>query len=187
MMISKLLKEANDESVISKDEVLDILTQVTSVYAGAAKSMGAPESRLFDASPGRLVTTNSISVQACILSTVLARLREDRLPPENDMSEDNMSEDNTFGIPLDSSLTWVEDQLNRSTFSVGEMVMPQQAEHIDSEPAMFGQPHDIGSSTSKMQEGLDFVLDDDIINSRYFDAGLLSWDDPGGEPRRFEQ
>ncbi|KAF4973568.1 hypothetical protein FSARC_177 [Fusarium sarcochroum] len=174
IMMVKLFKQANDESVISKVDVIGIITQVTNTYVVAARSMEVPEPRVFDVRSDRLLTRNAISVQARLLSVILARLKADSKAIENDLSIQKM-----FDIPLDSSLTWIEDQLNRSTFPSHETVEPQQAENIDLDATTVGQPHDIGSPTPQIHENLDLMFDDDPVDSRYFDIGLLSWDEPG--------
>ncbi|EWZ78270.1 hypothetical protein FOWG_17420 [Fusarium oxysporum f. sp. lycopersici MN25] len=174
MMIPKLLRQTVDEPAISRTEALNVLTQVTTTYAIAAKSMGNPEPRVLESRMENTGATNAVSVQAHLLSAILARLKADVSLAENDLTTQSMS-----SIPSGTSLSWIEDQLNRSTlFSDGRME-PQQAEYIDLGVPTASHPHDIGSLTPQMNEGLDLMLDNDFINSRYFDVGLSSWDEPG--------
>ncbi|WKT43885.1 hypothetical protein QSH57_008738 [Fusarium oxysporum f. sp. vasinfectum] len=174
MMIPKLLRQTVDEPVISRTEALNVLTQVTTTYVIAAKSMGNPEPRVLESRMENTGATNAVSVQAHLLSAILARLKADVSLAENDLTTQSVS-----SIPSGTSLSWIEDQLNRSTlFSDGRME-PQQAEYIDLDVPTASHPHDIGSLTPQMNEGLDLMLDNDFINSRYFDVGLSSWDEPG--------
>lgn len=162
MMVPKLLRQDIDESLIPKTETVETFTQVTATYVAAAKSMGSSEARTFDP------RNNAVSAQAHLLSAILARLKADlsQSDPESIMPE------NTSG----SGLSWIEDQLNRSTlFSDGRME-PQQSDYIDMDA---GQPEEMSSLMAQGYERLDLMLDDDFMNSRYFDVGLLSWDEPG--------
>ncbi|KAF9776889.1 hypothetical protein IL306_004859 [Fusarium sp. DS 682] len=162
MMIPKLLRQDIDESLIPKSETVETFTQVTATYVAAAKSMGSSETRTFDP------RNNAVAAQAHLLSAILARLKADlsQSDPELIMPEN----------PSGAGLSWIEDQLNRSTlFSDGRMEA-QQPEYIDVDA---GQTEDMSSFMGQGYEGLDLMLDDDFMNSRYFDVGLLSWDEPG--------
>ncbi|KAH7216975.1 uncharacterized protein BKA55DRAFT_697682 [Fusarium redolens] len=168
MMIPKLLRQDVDESLISKNEAVNTLTQVTTAYVVAAKSMGNSESRTFDP------RSNAVSAQAHLLSAILARLKADLSQIDPDLSSGAMPE-NLSG----SGRSWIEDQLNRSTlFSDGRME-PPQSDYIDMDPHTVGQPDEMSSLMPQMYDELDLMLDDDFMNSRYFDVGLLSWDEPG--------
>ncbi|KAF5010639.1 hypothetical protein FDECE_3205 [Fusarium decemcellulare] len=173
MMVPKLLRQANDESVISKNEVLDILTQVTTLYVVTAKSMGSPNLRTYELGPGRVMTTNTVLVQARLLSGILARFKADIVDAENGLTTQS-----TTAISPGPGLTWIERQLNQTRFFDGR-IEPHQADSINLASPTVGQAHDISSLTSEMHGDLDVMLDDDFVNSRYLDVGLLSENEPG--------
>ncbi|KAF4451288.1 Protein priB [Fusarium austroafricanum] len=165
MMIPKLLRQDIDQSIISKNEAVDALTKVTTTYVAAARSMGNAESHVCGSQ------TNAVSVQAHLLSAILARLK-------TDISQTEQSQANHH-TPFSLRVSWIEDQLNRSTlFSDGRMEQ-RQADFIDMDSQTVGQPEEISSLMPQMYEGLGLMLDDEFMNSRYLDVGLLSWDEPG--------
>jgi hypothetical protein len=163
MMIPKLLRQDVNESLISKNEAINTLTHVTTAYVVAAKSMGTSDPR-----------NNAVSAQGHLLSAILARLKADLLQTDPDVISQAVPEN-----PSGSGISWIEDQLNRSTlFSDGRME-PSQSDYIDMDPQTVGQPEEVSSLIPQVYDELDLMLDDDFMNSRYFDVGLLSWDEPG--------
>ncbi|KAL5590340.1 hypothetical protein FOBRF1_013897 [Fusarium oxysporum] len=163
MMIPKLLRQDIDESSISKNEAIDTITQVTSAYVIAAKSMGHSDSQ-----------NNAVLAQAHLLSAILARLKRELTQANSDMISPAMPDNLSI-----SGLSWIEDQLNRSTlFSDGGME-PPLSEYVDMDTQTVGPPEDMSSFIPQMYEELDLMLDDDFVNSKYFEVGLLSWNEPG--------
>ncbi|KAM0082058.1 hypothetical protein ACKRZS_005778 [Fusarium odoratissimum] len=163
MMIPKLLRQDIDESSTSKNEAIDTITQVTSAYVIAAKSMGHSDSQ-----------NNAVLAQAHLLSAILARLKRELTQANSDMISPAMPDNLSI-----SGLSWIEDQLNRSTlFSDGGME-PRLSEYVDMDTQTVGPPEDMSSFIPQMYEELDLMLDDDFVNSKYFEVGLLSWNEPG--------
>ncbi|KAJ3541558.1 hypothetical protein NM208_g4551 [Fusarium decemcellulare] len=173
IMIPELLRQADDESVISKNEVLDILTQVTTIYVVTARSMGSPTLRPYELRLGRVMTTNAVLIQARLLSAILARLRADIVDAENGLTTQS-----TATISPGPGLSWIEHQLNQAMFFDGR-IESHQSDSINLASPTVGQAHDISSLTSEMHDDLDVMLDDDFVNSRYLDVGLSSEDEPG--------
>ncbi|KAF4442068.1 hypothetical protein FACUT_2291 [Fusarium acutatum] len=162
MMIPKLLRQDIDESLISKNEAITTMTQVTAIYVTAAKSMGDSD-----------LQTNAISAQARLLSAILARLKAELVQENTDMNPPAMPDNLSI-----SGLSWIEDQLNRSTlFSDGRME-PPLSEYVDMDTQTLGPNENMSSFIPQMYEELDFMLDDDFVNARYFEVGLLSWNEP---------
>ncbi|KAJ9414106.1 hypothetical protein FOXG_20646 [Fusarium oxysporum f. sp. lycopersici 4287] len=163
MMIPKLLRQDIDESSISKNEAINTITQVTSAYVIAAKSMGHSDPQ-----------NNGVLAQSRLLSAILARLKAELTQTNPDMISSAMPDNISI-----SGLSWIEDQLNRSTlFSDGRME-PSLSEYVDMDTQTVGQPEDMSSFIPQMDEELDHMLDDDFMSSRYFEVGLLSWSEPG--------
>lgn len=163
MMIPKLLRQDIDESSISKNEAINTITQVTSAYVIAAKSMGHSDPQ-----------NNGVLAQSRLLSAILARLKAELTQTNPDMISSAMPDNISI-----SGLSWIEDQLNRSTlFSDGRME-PSLSEYVDMDTQTVGQPEDMSSFIPQMDEELDLMLDDDFMSSRYFEVGLLSWSEPG--------
>ncbi|PNP84186.1 hypothetical protein FNYG_02874 [Fusarium nygamai] len=161
MMIPKLLRQDIDDSSISKNEAVNTISQVTSVYVTAAKSMGHSDPQ-----------NNTISAQARLLSAILARLKAEQTNPDmiSSATPDNLSI---------SGLSWIEDQLNRSTLFCDGRMDPSLSEYVDMNTQTVGPNEDMSSFIPQMYEELDLMLDDDFMNARYFEAGLLSWNEPG--------
>ncbi|KAI1022173.1 hypothetical protein LB504_007294, partial [Fusarium proliferatum] len=160
MLIPKLLRQDIDESPISNTEAIDTITQLASMYVTAAKSMGHYDPQ-----------NNAISSQARLLSAILARLRAELVQTNPDMMSPGMPDNLSI-----SGLSWIEDQLNRSTFSDTRME-PPLSEYVDTQN--MGLDEDMSSFMPQMYEELDPMLDDDFVTSRYFEAGLLPWNEPG--------
>ncbi|ENH62828.1 Protein priB [Fusarium oxysporum f. sp. cubense race 1] len=163
MMIPKLLRQDIDESSISKNEAINTITQVTSAYVIAAKSMGHSDPQ-----------NNAVLAQSRLLSAILARLKAELTQTNPDMISSAMPDNISI-----SGLSWIEDQLNRSTlFSDGRME-PPLSEYVDMDTQTVGQPEDMSSFIPQMYEELDLMSDDDFMSSIYFEVGLLSWNEPG--------
>ncbi|KAH6962707.1 hypothetical protein DER45DRAFT_590643 [Fusarium avenaceum] len=169
MMIPKLISQDVDEIIIPRNEALSILTQVASVYDIAAKSMGNPESSVYN------TNMNSVSVQAHLLLAIVSRLKNGNALVENgptaplDMQDD----------PSSSSMLWVEDQLNRSMLFSGARMRTEQDEYGGLDVQAIEQSGEMNTLIPETYEGFNLMLDDGFINSRYFDAGLVAWDEPG--------
>ncbi|KAF5667501.1 hypothetical protein FDENT_12093 [Fusarium denticulatum] len=160
MMIPKLLKQDIDESSVSKNEAITTISQVRCVYVSAAYSIGTSDPQ-----------TNAVSAQAYLLSTILARLKADLVQANPDMISSAMPDNLSI-----SGLSWIEDQLNRSTlFSDGRME-PLLPEYVDMDAQTV---EDMSSFIPQMYDELGLMLDDDFLNARYLEAGLLSWNEPG--------
>jgi hypothetical protein len=168
MMMPKLIMQDIDGSIIPRNEALGILTQVASVYDIAAKSMGYLESSVYESS------MNSVSVQAHLLSAIVSRLKNDIAQSKNDPTEQDMHED-----PSSTSMMWIEDQLNRSMLFSDARMHPEQDEYIGLDVQGVEQSDEMDTLIPETYEGFDLMLDNDFINSRYFDVGLLAWDEPG--------
>jgi hypothetical protein len=168
MMIPKLITQDVDGSIIPRNEALSILTQAASVYDITAKSMGYPESSVYEPS------MNSVFVQAQLLSAIASRLRKDIVPFENDPTAQDMRED-----PPSSSMMWIEDQLNRSMLFSDARIHPEQDEYVGLDVPAVEQSDEMDTLIPETYEGFDLMLDNDLINSRYFDMGLLAWGEPG--------
>ncbi|KAI1033918.1 hypothetical protein LB503_011008 [Fusarium chuoi] len=162
MMIPKLLRQDIDESPVSETEAIDTITQVASAYVTAAKSMGHYDPQ-----------NNVISAQARLLSAILARLKAELAQTNPGMISPGIPENLSI-----SGLSWLEDQLSRSTFSDARMESPL-SEYVDMDTQNMGLDEDMSSFMPQMYEELDPLLDDDFVNSRYFEVGLLSWNEPG--------
>lgn len=163
MMIPKLLRQDIDESSISNTEAIDTITQLTSVYVTAAKSMGHYDPQ-----------NNAISAQARLLSAILARLRDELVQTNPDMMSPGIPDNLSI-----SGLSWIEDQLDRSTlFSDARMEQPL-TEYVDMDTQTMGPDEYMSSFMPQMNDELDPMLDDEFMNSRYFEVGLLSWNEPG--------
>ncbi|KAF5635804.1 hypothetical protein F52700_5116 [Fusarium sp. NRRL 52700] len=160
MMIPKLLRQDIDESSVSKNAAITTTSQATAVYVSAAKSMGISDPQ-----------TNAVSAQAYLLSTILARLKAELVQANPDMMSPVVPDNLSI-----SGLSWIEDQLNRSTlFSDGTME-PPLSEYVDMDAQT---AEDMSAFIPQMYEELDLMLDDDFLNARYFEVGLLSWNEPG--------
>ncbi|KAF5545957.1 hypothetical protein FMEXI_5873 [Fusarium mexicanum] len=160
MMIPKLLRQDIDESSVSKNEAINTLNQVTSAYVIAAKAMDHSDPQ-----------NNTVLAQAHLLSAILARMKAKLAQANSDMISLAMHENLSI-----SGLSWIEDQLDRSTlFSDGRME-PPLPEYVDMDAQTV---EDMSSFIPQMYEELDFMLDDDFLNARYFEAGLLSWNERG--------
>ncbi|SPJ77919.1 uncharacterized protein FTOL_06346 [Fusarium torulosum] len=168
MMIPKLITQDVDGSIIPRNEALNILTQAASVYDITAKSMGYPESGVYESS------MNSVFVQAHLLSAIASRLRNDIAPFENDPTAQGTRED-----PSSSSMMWIEDQLNRSMLFSDARFHPEQDEYVGLDVQAIEQSDEMDTLIPETYEGLDLMLDNEFINSRYFDMGLLAWGEPG--------
>ncbi|KAG4291786.1 hypothetical protein FPRO06_13039 [Fusarium proliferatum] len=163
MMIPKLLRQDIDESSISKNEAITTITQGTSAYISAANSMGHSDPQ-----------THAISAQARLLSAILARLKAELGQANTDVMSPAMPDNLSI-----SGLSWIEDQLNRSTlFSDGRMEQPV-LDYVDMDTQTMGPDEDMSSFMPQMYDELDPMLDDDFVNSKYSDVGLLSWNEPG--------
>lgn len=169
MMIPKLITQDVDGTIIPRHKALGILSQVASVYDIAAKSMGNPESSVYNTS------MNSVSVQAHLLLAIVCRLKNGSAPFENgptaprDMQED----------PSSSSMLWIEDQLNRSMFFSGARMHTEQDEYAGLDVQAVEQSDGMDTLIPETYEEFNLMLDNGFINSRYFDAGLVPWDEPG--------
>ncbi|KAH7250865.1 hypothetical protein BKA59DRAFT_553522 [Fusarium tricinctum] len=168
MMIPKLIMQDVDGIIIPRNEALSILTRVALVYDIAAKSMGNPESSVYNNS------MNSVSVQAHLLLAIVSRLKNDIAQFENDRTAPDMHED-----PSISSMIWIEDQLNRSMLFSGARMHPEQDEYVSLDVQAVEQSREIEEPIPETCEGFNLMLDNGFINSRFFDAGLVAWDEPG--------
>ncbi|KAF4943644.1 hypothetical protein FGADI_13271 [Fusarium gaditjirri] len=163
MMIPKLLRQDIDETSFSKNEGIKTLTQVTSAYVVAARSMGHSDPQ-----------NNAVSAQARLLSAILVRLKAELTQTNPEIMSPAMPDNLSI-----SGLSWIEDQLNRSTlFSDGGME-PPLSEYVDMDTQTVGPDEDMSSFIPQVYEELDLMLDEDFVNSRYFEVGLLSWNEPG--------
>ncbi|SCN70853.1 unnamed protein product [Fusarium fujikuroi] len=163
MMIPKLLRQDIDESSISKNEAITTITQGTSAYVSAAKSMGHSDPQ-----------THAISAQARLLSAILVRLKAELGQANTDVMSPAMPHNLSI-----SGLSWIEDQLDRSTlFSDGRME-PPLLDYVDMDTQTMGPEENMSSFMPQMYDELDPILDDDFVNSRYLEVGLLSWKEPG--------
>ncbi|KAF5563891.1 hypothetical protein FPHYL_4917 [Fusarium phyllophilum] len=163
MMIPKLLRQDIDESSVSKNAAITTVAQVTSAYVSAAKSMG-------DSDP----QTNAISAQARLFSAILARLKAELMQTNSEMMSPAMPDSLSI-----SGLSWIEDQLNRSTlFSDGRMES-SLSEYVNLDPRTVGPNEDMSSFIPQMYEELDLMLGDDFVNARYSEVGLLPWNETG--------
>ncbi|KAF4473607.1 hypothetical protein FAGAP_12947 [Fusarium agapanthi] len=159
MMIPKLLRQDIDESSVSKNEAINTLDQVTSAYVIAAKSMDHSDPQ-----------NNTVLAQAHLLSAILARMKVELTQANSDMISLAIPENLSI-----SGLSWIEDQLDRSTFFSDGRTEPPLSEYVDMDAQTV---EDMSSFIPQMYE-LDLMLDDDSLNARYFEAGLLSWNESG--------
>ncbi|KAF5962547.1 protein priB [Fusarium bulbicola] len=160
MMIPKLLRQDIDESSVSKNEAINTLNQVTSAYVIAAKSMDHSDPQ-----------NSTVLAQAHLLSAILARMKAELTQANSDMISLAMHENLSI-----SGLSWIEDQLDRSTLLSDARMEPSLSEYVNMDVQ---NVEDMISFIPQMYEELDLALDDDFLNARYFEAGLLSWNEPG--------
>ncbi|KAF5603170.1 uncharacterized protein FSUBG_7394 [Fusarium subglutinans] len=160
MMVPKLLRQDIDESSVSKTEAINTLNQVTSAYVNAAKSMDHSDPQ-----------NNTVLAQAHLLSAILARMKAELTQANSDMISMDMHENLSI-----SGLSWIEDQLDRSTLFSDARMEPSLSEYVNMEVQ---NVEGMSSFIPQMYEELDLVLDDDFLNARYFEAGLLSRNEPG--------
>ncbi|KAF5612337.1 uncharacterized protein FTJAE_14098 [Fusarium tjaetaba] len=163
MMIPKLLRQDIDESSVSKNAAINTVTQVTSAYFSAAKSIGTSDPE-----------NNTVLAQARLLSAILARLKAELAQTNPDMMCPTMPDNLSI-----SGLSWIEDQLNRSTFFSDGRMEPPLSEYVDMDTQTVGPNEDMSSFIPHVYEEFDLMLDDDFVSAKYFEVGLLSWNEPG--------
>ncbi|KAH7144142.1 hypothetical protein B0J13DRAFT_443973, partial [Dactylonectria estremocensis] len=172
MMIPKLLKQVRNVSGGLTHEALDVLAEITTVYMMAAKSLESPDSSS-QMSPNRLSVETAVSAQARLLSAILARLRTDVKEYEDGRSAQEIVD----SLPT-SVFPWIQDQSLHSNFPPGGE-RPEEAGLVGFPVSRFNHFQGNDPPMPDMTEDFGLVLDNDFINSRYIDVGLLSWDEPG--------
>lgn len=167
MMIPKLLKQVSKASGVSIHEALEVLAEVTAVHVTAARSLDGPElPSQMDSNASSV--QNAVSAQARLLSAILTRLRAEAKEYEKGQGAVEPSQS--------SAPAWTQEQpIHSSLAPSGEIVSENGL-------AVFASTdfnHLLDDELVRMNGEFDMVLDNEFIDARYMDVGLLSWDEPG--------
>ncbi|RKK67716.1 hypothetical protein BFJ69_g14241 [Fusarium oxysporum] len=159
MVLPKLLKLGLQLPVVSMHEALEALHNATAAYSNAAGLLGVAKP------PTTSPSDSSLEAQTRLLESILAKLR----------SEVGFNMDKESRTDMQSSTT--------SSTSIEE----QPAGKVTT--SVYGNDIRLVHGELHMQNGIeltpeirnepDFIFDYDFMNSRFIDAGLLSWDEPG--------
>ncbi|KAL5617787.1 hypothetical protein FOVSG1_000009 [Fusarium oxysporum f. sp. vasinfectum] len=159
MVLPKLLKLGLQLPVVSMHEALEALHNATAAYSNAAGLLGVAKP------PTTSPSDSSLEAQTRLLDSILAKLRSE--------VGFNMDKESRTNIqPSTTSSTSIEEQ------PAGKVITSVCDNDIR---LVHGELHmqDGIELTPEIRNEPDFIFDYDFMNSRFIDAGLLSWDEPG--------
>ncbi|KAM5361724.1 hypothetical protein ACJA88_014350 [Fusarium oxysporum] len=159
MVLPKLLKLGLQLPVVSMHEALEALHNATGAYSNAAGLLGVAKP------PTTSPSDSSLEAQARLLESILAKLRSEVGFNIDKESRTNIQSSTT------SSTSIEEQPAGKVTTSVydNDIRLVQGELHMQ----------DGIELTPEVRNEPDFIFDYDFMNSRFIDAGLLSWDEPG--------
>jgi hypothetical protein len=159
MVFPKLLKLAFQLRMVSMHEALEALHNATAAYSNAAGLLGVAKS------PNTSPSDSPLEAQTRLLEAILAKLRSET------------------GFNMDK-----ESRTNRQLSTTGSTSIEEQpADNVTT--SVYDNDIRLVPGELHMQDGIeltteirnepDFIFDYDFMNSRFIDAGLLSWGEPG--------
>ncbi|KAK2488385.1 hypothetical protein H9L39_02312 [Fusarium oxysporum f. sp. albedinis] len=159
MVLPKLLKLGLQLPVVSMHEALEALHNATAAYSNAAGLLAVAKP------PTTSPSDSSLEAQARLLESILAKLRSEVGFNIDKESRTNIQSSTT------SSTSIEEQPAGKVTTSVydNDIRLVQGELHMQ----------DGIELTPEIRNEPDFIFDYDFMNSRFIDAGLLSWDEPG--------
>ncbi|ENH67788.1 Protein priB [Fusarium oxysporum f. sp. cubense race 1] len=159
MVLPKLLKLGLQLPVVSMHEALEALHNVTAAYSNAAGLLGVAKP------PTTSPSDSSLEAQTRLLESILAKLRSEVGFNMDKESRTNIQSSTT------SSTSIEEQPAGKVTTSVYDNDIRLVHEELHMQDGI--------ELTPEIRNEPDSIFDYDFMNSRFIDAGLLSWDEPG--------
>jgi hypothetical protein len=183
MVLLKIIKLAPHCPGVSVEAAYEILKSVAQVHTNAAGTL-----RLDELLPGNVThktpVDNSVEGQARLMRAILLRIRVDLLPHYQDPYRAQLSP-----MPVPTAGEY-GPQMNEHDFAQGQMppqdLLPGMPTELhpgatDEQSAMGASLYsgfdDLGAG--HLAEDMGFSLETSFIDSRFMDAGLVTWDEPG--------
>ena len=159
MVLPKLLKLGLQLPVVSMHEALEALHNATAAYSNAAGLLGVAKP------PTTSPSDSSLEAQTRLLESILAKLR----------SEVGFNMDKESRTNIQSSTTSSTSIEEQPAGKVTTSVYDNDIRLVHGELHM----QDGIELTPEIRNEPDSIFDYDFMYSRFIDAGLLSWDEPG--------
>ncbi|KAF4415713.1 Protein priB [Fusarium acutatum] len=159
MVLPKLLKLGFQLPIVSMHEALEALHNATAAYSNAAGLLGVAKS------PTASPSDSSLEAKTRLLGAILAKLRS-----EVGFNMDKESRTNRQ-LSTTSCISIEEPPADKVTTSVYDNDIHLVHEELHMQDGI--------ELTLEIRNEPDFIFDYDFMNSRFIDAGLLLWDEPG--------
>lgn len=158
MMMLKLLSLAHNFPDVSSANAMQVLAGLLTAYSNAAQSI-APMTETTAVDGEKSAVTNGLEAQARLLRTIVTTVN----------GLEATAADSDYTGPADeASPPWSSQIQSASAHSS----LPTLA-------ATETLPTNVNSMMGQLVDEMDFSLDNSFMDSRFVDAGLLFWDEPG--------
>lgn len=178
MLLLKILKQAPDCPGISVVKALHVFNEVADVHTMAAGSLGS-QGMVHLERRGPRRAENSVDAQARLLRAIVSRIRNELLPASEQYLEESSNS-------IDAAILVTQGE----GWGISPSDLHQNQLFLPTDPAMFTIPEPIDTTMGNipglnaygmtdLTAGLDYSVESNLIDDRYNDLGLMSWNEPG--------